>query len=70
MKTNDCQNLRILWQKRTSSILTNNCVVLFNSLDCEINRSTQVFTQTNSRYFKRIFSRPDQVPNNNFYKSQ
>ena len=69
IKTNECKQLPAVWQNRTSSILTNKCVVLFSSMDCVSDKSTQVFTKTGGKYSDLILSKPDNVPNNNFYKS-
>ena len=69
IETDECKQLPLIWQNRTSSILTNKCIVLFSSLNCISDKSTQVFTKTSGRYSDQVLSKPDNVPNNNFYKS-
>ena len=69
IETDECKRFPAQWQNRTSSILTNKCIVLFSSTNCISDKSTQVFTKTPGRYSGQVLSKPDNVPNNNFYKS-
>ena len=65
--TNDCQNLPDEWQKRTSSILTNWCVLLYTHLNCALDNKAQIFFSANLKFYDVYTSKPDNIPNYNFY---
>ena len=68
--SNDCINLPEKWQKRTSSILTNECVVLYTKLDCKSDKDLQIFMSPRLKFYDTYFSKPDNIPNFSFYKTK
>lgn len=68
---NDCLNLPVAWQNQVSSILTNNCVVLYTDSNCIYNKTAQLFNKPDrrERFFDIILSQPNNIPNNNFFKT-
>ena len=64
---NDCKNLPISWQNKSSSILTNACVILFTDLNCKISRAPQLFTNMKLKSNKNYVSFPSKIPNNDFF---
>ena len=65
--TNNCQNLPDEWQNRTSSILTNGCVVLYTQYDCILDNKPQIFLSAQLKFYDVYASIPDSIPNYNFY---
>ena len=65
--TLECVNLPPEWFNRTSSVLTNGCVVLFTEVDCKHDSNTQIFSSLKNKFFDLYSSHPDQIPNYNFF---
>ena len=66
---NKCINLPKNWQNKTSSVLTNGCVVLFSEEDCKTDKSSQIFSSARLKFNDIYFSKPDNIPNYNFYNT-
>ena len=63
---NDCQNLPRSWQNKSSSVLTDACVVLFTKPDCKIEKAPQLFTNMKFKFSEKCNSMPSKIPNNDF----
>ena len=68
--SSDCVNLPQIWQNRTSSILTNECVVLYTKSDCKNDKDMQIFLSSRLKFYNTYFSKPNNIPNFNFYKTK
>ena len=67
---NVCTNLPNDWSSKTSSFLTNGCVVLFDVLDCKEDEAPQIFSSFQTEFLNTYFSKPDNIPNYNFFGSK
>ena len=63
----ECINLPKHWMKKTSSVLTNGCIVLFDDLDCKTNKKSEIFHNVRSKLKEVYLSWPTKIPNNNFH---
>ena len=66
---NDCVNLPKSWQNRSSSILTNACVVLFTKPDCKTEKVPQLFTNIKLKFGEKYKSMPSKIPNDDFIEN-
>ena len=63
----ECINLPKHWMNKTSSVLTNGCIILFDDLDCKTNKTLEIFHNVRSRLKEIYVSWPSKIPNNNFH---
>ena len=63
---NGCVNLPRSWHNRSSSVLTNACVVLFTKPDCETDNAPQLFTNMKLKFTEKCNSMPSRLPNDDF----
>jgi hypothetical protein len=66
--SNECVNLPNEWQNKTSSILTNGCLVMYMKLDCK--KDLQIFLSPRLKFYDTYFSKPDNIPNFCFYDTK
>ena len=65
--TTDCQNLPNEWLNRTSSLLTDACIVVFTQFDCVLDDKQQIFLSPEFKFFDVYSSIPDTIPNYDCY---
>ena len=61
-----CMNLPDEWLNKTSSVVTNGCVVLYSGKDCETEKTPELFSKIKLKFSDKYFSQPSKIPNNNF----
>ncbi len=64
-----CVNLPAEWWNKTSSFMTNGCIIFYSDIDCQISKqsSPQLFSSINSKASDVYFSVPSKIPNYRFY---
>ena len=65
VKTNECTNLSAEWLNKTSSILTNGCVVIYSDFDCK-SGNHEFFSSINFYFYDSFLSVPGEIPNYDF----
>ena len=68
-KPNVCVDLPNAWHHRASSLLVNQCVVVYTTRNCKYNKESQIFAGLSEKNFDVAISQPDEIPNFSFYGS-
>ena len=62
----ECMNLPDEWLNKTSSLLTNGCVVVYSGKECTTDKKPELFSKIKLNFADKYFSQPSKIPNKNF----